>query len=67
MLRDFFERTMRAASGPLLWSDVITAEMESEREERAETSLQGRRSARTGKTRKDTQKGGNASRGKRVA
>ena len=64
MLRDFFERTMRAASSPLRWSDVIAAEMAAEQETRAQTPPQGRKSARSGKAGKDTRKGGNARRRK---
>lgn len=63
-LRDFFERTMQAASGPLRWSDVVAAEIASNNERRAEMSTGGRRSAISVHPTRNTRKNGKARRRK---
>lgn len=63
-LRDFFERTMQAASGPLRWSDVVAAEIAANNERRAERAAGGRRRARSGHPTRNTRKNGKARRRK---
>lgn len=56
-LRDFFERVMRAAAGPVRWSDVAAAEMAAHTDRHARRPQNGPRNAQRAAPTGNTQNG----------